>query len=153
MSTATSCSVSFVFLHCAPINDSAVSINVATRVLSPQPQRSLSLSSHKTKKARKLVRPREAFDPEVPELPSLLLETRFPAAVFRNKDVLAALRPLGLRPGHAGLGGAAGGSVDDLLERGEWGSCTEIGVRLGTLSPSFRGSSNGHMRHVISYRG
>lgn len=43
------------------------------------------------------MRPREVFDPEVPELPSLLPESRFPDAVFRQKDVLAALRPLGLQ--------------------------------------------------------
>ena len=43
------------------------------------------------------MRPRDAFDPEVPELPALLPESRFPTATFRHPDVLAALRPLGLQ--------------------------------------------------------
>ncbi|CAM9518821.1 unnamed protein product, partial [Hapterophycus canaliculatus] len=48
-------------------------------------------------KANTLVRPRQTFDPEVPELPALLPESKFPGGVFRHKDVLAALRPLGLQ--------------------------------------------------------
>lgn len=44
-----------------------------------------------------LLRPAQAFDPEVPELLPLLPESRFPVGVFRHANVLAALRPLGLK--------------------------------------------------------
>lgn len=44
-----------------------------------------------------LARPADAFDPAVPELPPLLPESRFPDGVFRHPDVVAALRPLGLK--------------------------------------------------------
>lgn len=37
------------------------------------------------------------FDPEVPELPALLPESHFPDTRFRHPDVLAALRPFGLK--------------------------------------------------------
>lgn len=68
---------------------------------------------------KKLVRPREIFDPEVPELPSLLPESSFPADVFRQKDVLAALRPLGLQ-GALGWSGlvAAAASVEAMRRDG-----------------------------------
>lgn len=44
-----------------------------------------------------MLRPGNVFDPEVPELPALLPESRFPEGIFRLPDVLAALRPLGLK--------------------------------------------------------
>ena len=75
-----------------------------------------------------LVRACDAFDPEVPELPALLPESRFPEGVFRLPDVLVALRPLGLQStlGWSGLVEAAA-SVEPML-RG-WGN-TERAVRV-----------------------
>ncbi|CAM9133150.1 unnamed protein product, partial [Laminaria digitata] len=68
-----------------------------------------------------LVRPRDAFDPEVPELPALLPESRFPNATFRHPDVLAALRPLGLQStlDWPGLVEAAASVESSHLERGK----------------------------------
>lgn len=55
------------------------------------------------------MRPRDVFDPEVPGLTALLPESTFPDAHFRRPDILAALRPLGLRQtlGWSGLVTAA----------------------------------------------
>lgn len=81
------------------------------------------VNKKKTKKMKKLVRPHEIFDPEVPELPSLLPESRFPDGVFRHKDVLAALRPLGLQ-GTLGWGGLveAAASVEAMRRDGKAGA-------------------------------
>lgn len=43
------------------------------------------------------MRPQDIFDPEVPELPALLPKLSFPGPAFRHPDILAALRPLGLK--------------------------------------------------------
>lgn len=68
-----------------------------------------------------LVRPRDAFDPEVPELPALLPESRFPNTIFRHPDVLAALRPLGLQSAldWPALVEAAASVESSHLERGK----------------------------------
>lgn len=69
-----------------------------------------------------LLRPGEAFDPEVPELPSLLPESRFPCGVFRHSDVLASLRPLGLK-----------GTLD-------WSGLVEVAASVEALRDEAKGS-------------
>lgn len=101
--------------------------------LSDSPQTRNLVVAKKTKKTGKLVRPREAFDPEVPELPSLLPATRFPDAVFRQKDVLAALRPLGLQGalGWAGLVEAASSVQAMGADDGDRGAADKYGGGRG----------------------
>lgn len=109
------------------------------------------------KQTRGLVQPREVFDPEVPELPSLLPEWRFPDTVFRQKDVLAALRPLGLRGelGWPGLVEAAASvqaaRVGDA-RRGDGGGAGEGGAGEGAAAGAGAGAPGGGKDKKIKAR-
>lgn len=81
-----------------------------------------------------LERPRQVFDPEVPELPALLPESRFPNPVFRHPDIIAALRPLGLQStlDWQGLVDAAASvnSLQDGVGQGKISGAGDSGTKL-----------------------
>ncbi|CAM9856773.1 unnamed protein product, partial [Choristocarpus tenellus] len=68
----------------------------------------------------KVIRPRDLFDPEVPELPNLLPASRFPSGAFAHPDILAGLRPLGLK-GSLGWDGIVEAAVfiEELAQLGQ----------------------------------
>lgn len=97
------------------------------------------------------MRPRDAFDPEVPELPALLSESRFPSATFRHPDVLAALRPLGLQSSldWPGLVEAAASVASSHLERGKEGGGGGNGEKGGKVDEG--GAAGVRGRALMTY--